>query len=241
MNMPATAMVFAAGLGTRMRPLTNTRPKPLIEVAGKTLLDRTLDRLADAGVQTAIVNVHYLPDMVIDHLRQRTHPRIIISDEREKLLDQGGGIRHVLAQFDEAPFFICNTDAFWAGEEHDNLRAMAQMWDANKMDVLLLLADRTSSIGVDGPGDFFLDTNGRLTRRGAAAHAPCVYSGVGIIKPQLFAQEDNDVFGLAKFFFAAGERERLYGLELSGTWLHVGRPQTIAEAEHALGALASAP
>lgn len=239
MNMPATAMVFAAGLGTRMRPLTDTRPKPLIEIAGRTLLDRTLDRLAQAGVQTAIVNVHYFPDMVIEHLRTRMQPRIIISDERDRLLDQGGGIKRVLAQLGDAPFFICNTDAFWAGESQDNLRAMAQAWDTDRMDVLLLLADRATSIGVDGPGDFFLDAKGQLTRRGDNTQAPFVYSGVGIIKPHLFTQEADDVFGLAKFFFAAGDAGRLFGLALNGTWLHVGRPQTIAEAERALAALAT--
>ncbi|MBM3609724.1 MAG: nucleotidyltransferase family protein, partial [Alphaproteobacteria bacterium] len=221
--------------------LTDTRPKPLIGVAGRTLLDRNLDALARAGVTTAIVNVHYLPDMIIDHLRTRTSPRIIISDERGRLLDQGGGIRKVLPQLGRDPFIVCNTDAFWAGESRDNIVALAEIWRPEAMDIALLLASRETSIGVDGPGDFFLSSDGRLTRRGEAPSAPWVYSGLGILKPQLFDDIDEEIFGLAKFFFAAAEQDRLFGLPLDGRWLHVGRPQTIALAQAALREAAGAP
>lgn len=239
--VPGIAMVFAAGLGTRMRPLTLERPKPLIEVGGRSLLDRNLDALAQAGVKTAIVNVHYLPDMIIHHLESRTAPQIVISDERDRLLDQGGGIRKVLPLIGDAPFIVCNTDAFWTGATQDNIQALARLWRADTMDIALLLANRETSIGVDGPGDFFLEGDGRLVRRGDAPFAPWVYSGVGILKTQLFANATEDVFGLAPFFFAAAERGRLHGLALDGRWLHVGRPQTIELAQAAMGAHSAMP
>lgn len=235
-QIPQIAMVFAAGLGTRMRPLTLERPKPLIEVGGRSLLDRNLDALALAGVKTAIVNVHYLPDMIVNHLANRESPQIVISDERDRLLDQGGGIRKVLPLIGDEPFIVCNTDAFWTGETQDNIAALARLWRAEKMDIALLLADRETSIGVDGPGDFFMGDDGRLTRRGEAPSAPWVYSGVGIVKPQLFARASEDVFGLAQYFFTAAEQGKLHGAPLDGRWLHVGKPQTIALAEAELRA-----
>lgn len=233
-RMPKTAMVFAAGLGTRMRPVTDTLPKPLIKVGGRALIDHCLDRFAEAGVERAIVNVHYLPEMIIQHLQHRTAPRIEISDERDLLLDQGGGIRKVLASLGDEPFFICNTDAFWLEGPVNNLQRLADAWRPDAMDILLLVASTPHSIGVDWPGDFMMDTHGRLTRRGEAHVAPFVYSGVGIIKPQLFRNETREVFGLSQFFFDAAERGRLYGQRLDGLWLHVGRPETIAEAERAV-------
>lgn len=233
-EQPDTAMVFAAGLGTRMRPISNTIPKPLVKVAGRTLLDHCLDLFADAGVKRAIVNVHYLADQIETHLQGRTEPQIVISDEREKLLDQGGGIRKILPLLDGKPFFLCNTDAFWIEGAQSNIRRLAQMWDPARMDALLLVAATSHSIGVDWSGDFDMDKNGRLTKRDPRNVVPFVYSGVAIIKPELFAHETRDIFRLAPFFFEAAEKGRLFGLRLDGLWLHVGTPEAIAEAETAI-------
>ena len=237
--MPQSAMIFAAGLGTRMRPLTERIPKPLVRVGGRALIDHCLDRFAEAGVARAVVNVHYLPDMIVEHMRGRERPDIVISDERDLLLDQGGGILRALPALGEKPFFVCNTDAFWAGGVADNLRRVAEVWDPERMDILLLAARRERSIGVDWPGDFHLDSEGRLRKRAPDETAPLVYSGIGIIKPELFASETRDVFGLAPFFWEAAARGRLFGVELDGLWLHVGRPETIAEAEAALAQVAA--
>lgn len=227
-------MVFAAGLGTRMRPITDTIPKPMIVLAGRTMLDHTLDRLAEAGVGTAIVNVHYLADQIEAHLKSRTRPRIIVSDERTKLLDQGGGIRKVLPLLGEDPFLICNTDAVWVEGPRSNLARLLAEWDPARMDVLLLVAGTTTSIGVDWAGDFAMDADGRLTRRLEHAVTPFVYAGVGLMKPQLFAGIDAEVFKLAPFFFRAAEAGRLFGTRLEGTWLHVGTPEAVLEAASAI-------
>ncbi len=228
---PQKALVFAAGLGTRMRPITLTVPKPLVRVGGRTMLDHMLDRLDEAGVEEAIVNVHWLADQVEDHLRDRTAPRIKISDERDELLDQGGGIVKVLDEFHGKPFFICNTDALWVGESEPQVARLARAWDGARMDVLLLLAETRTSIGVDWRGDFCRDAQGRLRRPGPGETAPFVYSGVGIIKSSLFADCPLEPFRLAPFFFAAAERGRLFGLTLEGRWLHVGEPEMIEQAE----------
>lgn len=232
--MPKKAMVFAAGLGSRMRPITDTMPKPLVKVGGKPLIDHMLDRFAQAGVETAIVNVHYLADQIETHLAARKAPHIVISDERSKLLDQGGGIRKVLPLLGPEPFFLCNTDAFWVGGARDNLKALADHWEPDKMDVLLLVAAATSSIGVDWPGDFTMDSDARLTKRPEREVAPFVYAGVGIIKPELFAQQDANIFRLAPFFFEAAEKGRLFGQRLDGLWLHVGTPEAIQAAERGI-------
>ena len=231
---PATAMVFAAGLGQRMRPITETLPKPLIKVGGRTLLDHCLDRLADAGVERAIVNVHWLADQIEAHLEGRTAPRIVVSDERAKLLDQGGAIKQALPLIGEAPFFICNTDALWIEGPRSELDRLIQFFDPAKMDALLLVAQTAGAVGVDWPGDFTMDPFNRLTKRDPRCVAPFVYAGFGIIKPQLFHGVADDVFRLAPFFFHAAEQGRLYGVRLDGAWLHVGRPESIPEAERAI-------
>lgn len=233
-KMPAAAMVFAAGLGTRMRPITDACPKPLVRVGGRALMDYTLDALAQAGVERAIVNVHWLADQIEAHVAQRIQPQILVSDEREKLLDQGGGIVKALPQLGADPFFICNTDAFWIEGPRSNLQAMADAWDGDKMDVLLLVAATANSVGVDWPGDFTMAPDGKLTQRGEGRVAPFVYSGFGLIKPDLFAGDTRDVFRLAPTFFEAAARGRLYGVRLDGLWLHVGTPEAIVEAEAAI-------
>lgn len=232
--IPNAAMVFAAGLGTRMRPLTETTPKPLVRVAGQTLLDRALDEFAEAGVTTAIVNVHHLADQIETHLAARSRPRIIISDERKQLLDQGGGVKKALPLIGDKPFFICNTDAFWHAAPRSNVIALAQAWDGEAMDAALLLAPTRGSVGVDWDGDFDLGAEGRIVRREGSK--PYVYAGVGMIKPQLFADETPDVFRLAPLLFAAAEKGRLFGAVSCGLWLHVGTMAAIDEAERAIAA-----
>jgi MurNAc alpha-1-phosphate uridylyltransferase len=232
--MPQTAMVFAAGLGTRMRPITDVTPKPLVRVAGRTLIDRALDDFASAGVATAIVNVHHLADQIEAHLATRKTPRIVVSNERALLLDQGGGIKKVLPLIGDDPFFVCNTDAFWHDAPQSNLVALAQSWDAEKMDAALLLAPTIGSVGVDWEGDFDLSPDGRIIRR--AGPKPYVYAGVALLKPRLFANETQDVFKLAPFLFAAAEEGRLFGVVSAGLWLHVGTVAAIAEAEKAIAA-----
>ena len=227
-------MVFAAGLGRRMRPLTEKLPKPLVRIAGKTLIDHMLDRCADAGVRKAVVNVHHLADQIEAHLTPRRRPRIVISDERSKLLDQGGGIRKALPELGRKPFFICNTDALWLEGPRSNLRRFTAAWDPERMDVLLLVADTATSVGVDWPGDFSMDADGRLAKRDERLVAPFVYAGVGILKPELFAGVSAEIFKLAPFFFAAAERGRLFGMRLDGIWLHVGTPDAIVAADRAI-------
>ena len=231
---PKLVFVFAAGLGARMRPLTDTTPKPLIEVAGKPLIDHCLDRFAAAGVETAIVNVHHLADQIEAHLAARSRPRVIISDERARLLDQGGALKKARGLIGAAPFYVCNTDAFWIEGPLSNLDRLAAAFDPERMDAILLVASTPGAVGVDWPGDFEMDSDGRLTRRAPKTVAPFVYTGVGILKPQLFDGVEEDVFKLAPFFWRTAEAGRLYGLRLDGLWLHVGRPETIAEAEAAI-------
>jgi MurNAc alpha-1-phosphate uridylyltransferase len=227
-------MVFAAGLGVRMRPITATLPKPLVKVGGKALIDHCLDRFAADGVARAVVNVHWLADQIEAHLAGRVAPSIIISDERAKLLDQGGGIKRALPLLGEAPFFLCNTDAFWIEGPRSNLRRLVEAFDPERMDAILLVAGTAGAVGVDWPGDFTMDYAGRLTAREPRRVAPFVYTGVGVIKPELFAGVSEDVFRLAPFFFAAAQKGRLYGVRLDGVWLHIGRPESIAEAEQVL-------
>ena len=233
-SSPSKAMIFAAGLGTRMRPITDTIPKPLVTVRGKALIDHVLDAFAEAGLSEAVVNVHYLADQIETHLKGRTTPRIHISDERETLLDQGGGIRRALPLLGEEPFFVANTDAFWIEGPTSNLRRLAAAWDPAKMDALLLIAPTATSIGVDWPGDFHMDQEGRLTKRAQTEVAAFVYSGVGILKTEPFANDPRDIFRLSPFLFEAAEKGRLFGVRLEGLWLHVGTPQAIGEAEAAI-------
>jgi MurNAc alpha-1-phosphate uridylyltransferase len=232
--IPKTAMVFAAGLGQRMRPITETLPKPLIKVRGRTLIDHCLDRLAADGVETAVVNVHWLADRIEAHLARRERPRIVVSDERDQLLDQGGGVRRALPFLGDAPFLVCNTDAFWIEGPRSNIARLAEAFDPETMDIALLVAAAAGAVGVDWPGDFTMTREGRLEPRESRHVAPFVYTGVGIVKPELFADAPRDVFPLAPYFHAAAAKGRLYGVRLDGLWLHVGRPEAIAEAEKAI-------
>ena len=228
---PRRAMLLAAGFGRRMRPLTATAPKPLLEVHGKALIDHALDRLAEAGVETAVVNVHYLADLLEAHLARRSRPAIIVSDERDALLDTGGGIRKALGHFGGAPFFLMNTDGLWLEGARPNLARLAEAWDAARMDALLLLAPTATSVGYDGAGDFVMSPEGRLSRRAEREIAPFVYAGVAILHPRLFADGPDGAFSLNMLFDRAIEQERLWGLRLDGLWMHVGTPAAIKEAE----------
>jgi N-acetyl-alpha-D-muramate 1-phosphate uridylyltransferase len=232
--VPKTAMVFAAGLGKRMRPITDAIPKPLVKVSGRALIDHCLDRLAANGVEQAIVNVHWRADQIEAHLAHRKLPKILISDERAKLLDQGGGIKRALPAIGRNPLLLCNTDSFWIEGPRSNIARLANAFDPEAMDILLLVAASAGAVGVDWPGDFTMTRGGRLAPRVARHVAPFVYTGVGIIKPHLFENEPSDVFRLAPFFHAAAAKNRLFGVRLDGLWLHIGRPQTILEAELAI-------
>jgi MurNAc alpha-1-phosphate uridylyltransferase len=229
-------MVLAAGLGTRMRPLTDTLPKPLVRVAGAPLLDHVLDRLADVGVETAVVNVHYFANQIEAHLKNRKRPRIEISDERGELLDTGGGVVKALDRLGDAPFFHVNSDTIWIEGVQPNLARLAAAFDPATMDVLLLLAPTTGSIGYDGRGDFAMGPDGRLTRRAERAVVPFVYAGVAILAPALFADAPRGPFSLNRIFDRAMEAGRLHGLRLDGTWMHVGTPESVAAAEAAISA-----
>jgi len=231
-----TAIVLAAGLGTRMRAHSGQLPKPLVEVAGKPLIDYALDRLAEASVTRAVVNVHYLADMIERHLAGRTHPRIVVSDEREKLLETGGGIAKALPLLGDAPFFAMNSDTLWIDSVKPNLVRLAEVFDPAKMDALLLLAPTATSIGYTGRGDFRMTAGGQLIRRAERDIAPFVYAGASILAPALFADAPTGPFSLAVLFDRAAEAERLYGLRLEGVWMHVGTSEAIAEAEVAMAA-----
>jgi len=233
---PKTAMVLAAGLGTRMRPLTDTTPKPLVKVAGKPLIDHVLDKLAAAGVKTAVVNVHYFADQIERHLAKRKKPRIVISDERGLLLDTGGGVAKALPLLGDAPFFHVNSDTLWIDGDTPNLVRLAQAFDAKTMDVLLLLAPAKGSIGYGGSGDFSLHSDGRLVARVAGTQAPLVYAGAAILAPALFHQAPEGAFSLTALFERAAAKGRLHGLKLDGRWMHVGSPEAIAAAEAAIAA-----
>jgi MurNAc alpha-1-phosphate uridylyltransferase len=227
-------MVLAAGLGTRMRPLTDALPKPLVPVAGKALLDHVLDRLADVGVTTAVVNVHHMADAIEAHLKGRTRPKIVISDERGELLDTGGGVVKALSLLGDAPFFHVNSDTIWIEGVMPNLNRLAAQFDPGQMDAALLVAATTASIGYEGRGDFAMMPDGRLRRRAEREVAPFVYAGAAILSPKMFAGAPAGKFSLNILFDRSLEAGRLFGLRLEGTWMHVGTPAAIKAAEVAI-------
>ena len=231
---PHKAMVLAAGLGLRMRPLTDTVPKPLVQVAGRPLLDHVLDRLAEAGVTEAVVNVHYLPDQIIDHVATRTAPRVIISDERNQVLGTGGGVVKALPLLGSEPFFHVNSDTMWIEGVRHNLTRLADTFDPARMDILLLMAPTANSIGYSGQGDYSMLPDGTLRRRREHQVVPFVYAGAAIISPAVFAGAPQGEFSLIKMFDKANEQDRLFGLRLDGVWMHVGTPDAVNAAEEAL-------
>jgi len=236
---PRRAMVLAAGLGTRMRAHSDEVPKPLVTVRGKALIDYALDRLAAAGVERAVVNVHHLADQIERHLAGRQRPAIAISDERAELLGTGGGVVRAMPLIGEAPFFHVNSDTIWIDGETPNLVRLAHAFDPARMDALLLLAPAATSIGYTGRGDFTMAADGRLKRRGEHETAPFVYAGAAILTRAFFAGVAAGPSSLSPLFDRAIAAGRLSGLALDGTWMHVGTPEAVRAAEAALVASAA--
>lgn len=234
---PRRAMVLAAGLGLRMRPLTESRPKPLLTLAGRTLLDHALDRLAEAGVTDAVVNTHYLRHMIAAHLDGRSRPRTIVSPEDE-LLDTGGGIARALPHLGDGPFFAVNADIYWRDGATPALARLASWWQDDGMDALLLV-HQTAAAGYAAAGDFFMSEAGSLSRRGAAPAAPYVFTGIQMLHPRLFSDSPPGRFSLNLLFDRAIAGGRLYGLAHDGEWFHVGTPEALAEAEARLAGYAT--
>ena len=231
-------MVLAAGLGTRMRAFNGQIPKPLVKVGGKVLIDYVLDRLAEQGVERAVVNVHHLADQIERHLATRQRPKIVLSDERRELLGTGGGVVKALADLGPAPFFHINSDTIWIDGVKPNLGQLAAAFDPASMDALLLLAAAVTSIGYSGRGDFRMAPDGRLTRRAEREVVPFVYAGAAILAPAFFAGVPDGPLSMSPLFARAAEAGRLFGLRLEGVWMHVGTPDAVMAAEAAI--LASA-
>jgi len=228
-------MVLAAGLGVRMRPLTDHMPKPMVKVAGKPLLDYVLDKLAEADAERAIVNVHHFADQIIDHVAGRKHPKITISDERNALLGTAGALVKALPLLGSEPFFHLNADTMWIDGVKPNLAQLAEAFDPAIMDVLLLVAPTAASIGYKGLGDYAMAADGTLRKRRERQVVPFVYAGAAIMRPELFAGLPPEPLELPPAIWARAEEEgRLFGLRLEGVWMHVGTPDAIAAAENAI-------
>ncbi|MCB1380671.1 MAG: nucleotidyltransferase family protein [Alphaproteobacteria bacterium] len=227
-------MVLAAGLGTRMRPLTDTCPKPLIKVAGKPLIEYGFDRLHAAGVRRAIVNVHHLPTQIEEWARKQRGIEILISDERTELLDTGGGVARALPRLGDAPFFVLNSDSFWIDIGTPALSRLISAWDDSKMDCLLLLCPISQTIGYDGLGDFVIEPGGMIARRDGSTCDGLAYAGSYLVAPRLFLEAPAGKFSMNVLWDRAIARNRLFGLTHWGKWFHVGTPDAIPSAERAL-------
>ena len=231
MSRITAAMIMGAGLGSRMRPLTDDRPKPLVTVGGKTLIDHSIDRLVDAGVTRIVVNLHYKGEMLRAHLGRRRDAEIIFSDETDRLLDTGGGVVKALPLFGDAPFYVLNSDSIWVEGPAAALPAMSEHWDPARMDGLLLLADMQTAMGYEGKGDFVLKAQGQVLRARDHAGAAYAYPGVQIAHPRLFADAPEGPFSTNLMWDRAITRGRLFGTVLDGVWIHVGTPEAREEAE----------
>lgn len=234
LDAPDHAIILAAGLGTRMRPLTDTTPKPLLKVWDKTLLDHGIDVLADAGVKKIVVNVHYLADQIETHLKNRQTLEIAISDERELLLDSAGGVKNALPKLGDRAFYLLNADSFWIEKQASNLSGMSTAWNDDDIDILLLVSSKEDAVGFDGKGDFFMSPTGLLSRRGNEQSAPFIYAGAAILHPRIFQNTPDGPLSLNRLFDEAISKGRLYGTQLNGLWLHVGTPPSIGKAETAI-------
>ncbi len=227
-----TAMVMAAGLGKRMRPLTATQPKPLVRVAGKALIDYSLDHLAEAGVARAVVNVHYLADALEAHLAARkSGPAITLSDERDLLLETGGGMVKALPHLPD-PFFCLNSDNIWLDGPRDAFRELSDAWDPERMDALLLVVSHARALNYVGKGDFHLDPLGRISRRRTGRIAPFIYTGIQIVSHRLLRDSPEGKFGTMTLWERAIAEGRLYGVSHTGLWFEVGAPSAIRPTEH---------
>ena len=239
MSNVTAAMIMGAGLGLRMRPLTDERPKPLVTVGGKALIDHSIDRLVAAGVTLVVVNVHYKAEMLRAHLARRNDVEIVLSDETDRLLDTGGGVVKAMPYFGDTPFFVINSDSIWV-EDTPALPAMLAQWDDSRMDGLLLLADMPTAIGYDAQGDFILRPDHHVVRARGNTGAAYAYPGVQIVHPRMFADAPEGAFSTNIMWDRAIAAERLFGTVLDGTWIHVGTPEAREEAEAALAALSAA-
>jgi MurNAc alpha-1-phosphate uridylyltransferase len=239
MTAPRRAMVLAAGFGLRLRPITLTKPKPLVPVGGRTMLDRALDSLAASGVSEAVVNAHYLREQVVQRLAERrasgSLPHTVVSEE-EELLDTGGGIKKALPLLGVTPFLAVNADIVWQDGAQSALARLGAAFDPDRMDALLLLVARDRAIGFEGPGDFFLERDGKLKRRGDAATAPYVYAGLQVLAPHVFDGAPDGPFSLNRIYDRVIASGRLFGLLHDGAWYHVGTPEALDEADRLLGA-----
>jgi len=238
MSHPNAAMVLAAGMATRLRPVSELQPKALVQVAGKTLLDHALDRLADVGVQRAVVNAHYLGDQIESHLAGRTRPAIRISHE-DPILDTGGGIARALPLLGPEPFYVVNAKIIWRGGHSEALSRLASVWDGVGMDGLLLVHPTVSAVGYEGAGDLTMDQFGRIRFREPQEVAPFVYASIQILHPRLFKGAPEGAFPLRPLWERAAAAGRLFGLRHDGEWYHVATPQGLAEAEARLGPAAT--
>lgn len=233
-KFPKTAIYLAAGLGERLRPLTSSRPKSLVQVAGRPLIDHALDNLTGAGVEKVVINLHYRGEMIRAHLRGRHLPEIIFSDETELLLGTGGGVVKALPLLGDAPFLVHNCDSFWRDGAADTLRRLAQMFDAARMDALLMITPLANAVGFEGHGDYFMGNDGTLRRNVAGAGAPFVYCGVQICHKRLFADAPQGAFSTVHLWDRAERARRLFGLVHDAPWFHVGTPEALATAEKLL-------
>ncbi len=233
-NETPAAMVMAAGLGTRMRPLTATKPKPMVELNGRPLIDYTLERLATHRISPIVVNVHYLADVLEQHLESSSVTDVIIADERDELLDTGGGAYANLEILGPDRFFILNSDSLWIEDDGDNLAAMLKAWDDDTMDCLMLLAPTDNSLGYSGNGDFNIAADGRLLKSAMGKKAACVHTGCCLIHPRIFTGAPTGPFSLNLLWNKALAHKRLFGLELRGQWLHIGTPVALTAAEEKL-------
>lgn len=229
-----TAMVLAAGIGKRMRPLTAARPKPLVRVAGKPLIDHALDKLAEAGVTRAVVNVHYLADQLEAHVAARQVPAVTVSDEREQLLETGGGLVKALPLIERDTFFCLNSDAVWLDGPRNAFAALGDFWDDSRMDALLLLVSHAQAFNYTGMGDFHIDQMGRIARRKPGRVAPYIFTGIQIVSQRLLRDAPDGSFSTGRLWDRAIAEGRLYGLPHTGLWYEVGAPEMIAATEFAL-------
>ena len=232
-SMPRRAMVLAAGLGERMRPITDALPKPLIELRGRTLLDSILDRVEAAGVPEAVINLHYLGEMIEARLARRARPHVSFSRE-ETRLETGGGVRTALSLLGADAFFVINGDVCWLDGHTPALERLAAAWDDKEMDALLLLHPTAFAVGYAGVGDFVLAPDGRLRRRREREVAPFVFTGIQILHPRLFEDAPEGPFSLNLIYDKAGAAERLWGLRHDGEWFHIGTPEGLRDVEDAL-------
>lgn len=235
-EMPKNAMILAAGLGKRMRPANNEKPKPLVEVGGRALIDRAIDRLTDAGVENIVINIHYKADQIRGHLADRKDVKIQFSDETDALMDTGGGIAKALPLLGKEPFFTHNSDSIWLEGMGSTLALMAAHWDGDRMDALMLMAPTVRALGYDGKGDFDMDDEGRLLRREEARVSAFVWAGVQIVHPRLFDNCPSGPFSTNVLWDRAIEADRLFGVRHEGIWMHVGSPDGLSRAEELLSA-----